>query len=145
MFALDDWTQIAVAQSSRDAICGKTGGCSNRRSNRISFKTYFKFYDLGYGGGEGFDYFKFKNAKCTLSQILRFGNEINDGNANTAVKRLRMRELSGEEVEEHQLMMMTVHRYRWSLIAVILHLLAYYIIFIVSNAVFVFSGPSFRL
>ena len=28
---------------------------------------------------------------------------------NTAVKRLRMRELSGEEVEEHQLMMMIVH------------------------------------
>ena len=27
--------------------------------------------------------------------------------ANTAVKRLRMRELSGEEVEEHQLMMMS--------------------------------------
>ena len=54
---------------------------------------------------------------------------------NTAVKRLRMRELSGEEVEEHQLMMMIVHRYRWSLIAVILHLLAYYIIFIVSTAV----------
>ena len=29
---------------------------------------------------------------------------------NTTVKRLRMRELSGEEVEEHQLMMMMVHR-----------------------------------
>ena len=54
---------------------------------------------------------------------------------NIAVKRLRMRELSGEEVEEHQLMMMIVHRYRWSLIAVILPLLAYYIIFIVSTAV----------
>ena len=55
--------------------------------------------------------------------------------SNTAVKRLRMRELSGEEIEEHQLMMMLVHRYRSSLIAVILHLLAYYIIFIVSTAV----------
>ena len=54
---------------------------------------------------------------------------------NTAIKLLHMRELSGEEVEEHQLMMMIVHRYRWSLIAVILHLLAYYIIFIVSAAV----------
>ena len=29
---------------------------------------------------------------------------------NTAVKRLRMRELSGEKVEEHQLMMMILHR-----------------------------------
>ena len=57
------------------------------------------------------------------------------GFPNTAVKRLRMRELSSEEVEEHQLMMMIVYRYRWSLIAVILHLLAYYIIFIVSTAV----------
>ena len=54
---------------------------------------------------------------------------------NTAVKLLRMRELSGEEVEEHHLMMMIVHRYRWSLIAVVLHLLACYIIFIVSTAV----------
>ena len=54
---------------------------------------------------------------------------------NTAVERLRMRELSGEEVEGHQLMMRIVHRYRRSLIAVILHLLAYYIIFIVSTAV----------
>ena len=53
----------------------------------------------------------------------------------TAVKRLRVRELSGEEVEEHQLMMMIVHRYRWSLIAVILNWLAYYIIFIVSTGV----------
>ena len=57
------------------------------------------------------------------------------GSSNTAVKRLRMRELSGKEVEEHQLMMMIVHRCRWSLIAVILHLLAYYIIFNVSTAV----------
>ena len=61
---------------------------------------------------------------------------------NNTVKRLRMRELSGEEVEEHQLMMMIVHRYRWSLIAAILHLFAYYIIFIVSTAV---CGPSSRL
>ena len=58
-----------------------------------------------------------------------------DPTPNTAVKRLRMRELSGEEVEEHQLMMMIAHCYRWLLIAVILHLLAYYIIFIVSTAV----------
>ena len=43
-------------------------------------------------------------------------------------------ELSGEEVEEHQ-MMIIVHRYRWSLVAVILHLLVYHIIFIVSTAV----------
>ena len=42
------------------------------------------------------------------------------GDGNTTVKRLRMRELSGEEVKEHQLMMMMiVHRHRWSLIAVI--------------------------
>ena len=57
------------------------------------------------------------------------------GQSNTAVKRFRMRELSAEEVEENQLKMMIEHRYRWSLIAVILHLLAYYIIFIVSTAV----------
>ena len=46
--------------------------------------------------------------------LIKFVQEVcdKDGVDNTAVKRLRMRELSGEEVEEHQLMMVIVHRYR---------------------------------
>ena len=40
MFALNDWTQIAVARSSRDAICGKTSGCPNPGCCSSIFKVF---------------------------------------------------------------------------------------------------------
>ena len=119
-FILLVFVQSLIASSS---FCSIDTSLVGTISDIVTSSTYFQLLERGD-----------TIFKSLITMAKRIGpNLVPCGN--TAVKRLRMRELSGEQVEKHQLMMMIVHRYRWSLITVILDLLAYYIIFIVSTAV----------